>query len=223
MMPPGYALRPLESADYDRGLLQCLSQLSVVGPITRTEFMEQYTWMKTHPGYYAIVIHEVETDRIVGMGTLIVENKFLHHCGKVGHIEDIVVDDAMRGKRFGQRIIDTLKSVAESTGCYKVLLDCSEHNVAFYEKCGLKRKDVCMAFYFEPTLVRKEEEMDRENYKKYVRRSVSIHRDRYDDNDDNFAVTSPVVDRGHWGFSGLGSRPANEEAGEPHEEPEARV
>ena len=33
---------------------------------------------------------------------------------------------------------------AEEAGCYKVILDCSEDNVAFYTKCGLTRKEVQM-------------------------------------------------------------------------------
>lgn len=32
----------------------------------------------------------------------------------------------------------------QEAGCYKVILDCSEDNVPFYEKCGLTRKEVQM-------------------------------------------------------------------------------
>jgi hypothetical protein len=34
--------------------------------------------------------------------------------------------------------------VARGKGCYKVILDCADHNVAFYEKCGLTRKEIQM-------------------------------------------------------------------------------
>ena len=27
-------------------------------------------------------------------------------------------------------------------GCYKVILDCAEANIVFYEKCGLTRKEI---------------------------------------------------------------------------------
>lgn len=33
---------------------------------------------------------------------------------------------------------------ANARGCYKVILDCSEDNIAFYQKCGLERKEVQM-------------------------------------------------------------------------------
>ena len=30
--------------------------------------------------------------------------------------------------------------MAKQNGCYKVILDCSESNVGFYEKCGFDNK-----------------------------------------------------------------------------------
>lgn len=50
----------------------------------------------------------------------------------------------MEGKRS---IVDELVRRAEQEGCYKVILDCDESNVAFYAKCGLKTKGVQMAKY----------------------------------------------------------------------------
>ena len=35
-------------------------------------------------------------------------------------------------------------AVSQSQGCYKVILDCAEHNVDFYGKCGLSKKEVQM-------------------------------------------------------------------------------
>lgn len=34
--------------------------------------------------------------------------------------------------------------MSKESGCYKLILDCAEHNVAFYEKCGLTRKEIQM-------------------------------------------------------------------------------
>ncbi|KAF6252261.1 acyl-CoA N-acyltransferase, partial [Scenedesmus sp. NREL 46B-D3] len=82
--------------------------------------------------------------QLLGTACLIIERKFIHSCGKVGHIEDVVVDAAARGHKVGQRLIDELVCVAKQRGCYKVILDCAEHNIPFYEKCGLSRKEVQM-------------------------------------------------------------------------------
>jgi GNAT superfamily N-acetyltransferase len=58
--------------------------------------------------------------KIVGTGALIVERKFLHELGLVGHIEDIAVAKDQQGKKLGLRIIQALDYVAEQVGCYKV-------------------------------------------------------------------------------------------------------
>jgi glucosamine-phosphate N-acetyltransferase len=47
------------------------------------------------------------------------------------------------------RLVEELVAVAAQQGCYKVILDCSEDNQAFYEKCGLTRKEVQMVKYLD--------------------------------------------------------------------------
>lgn len=41
-------------------------------------------------------------------------------------------------------MIEALLDASKAQGCYKVILDCSEANAPFYEKCGLTRKEVQM-------------------------------------------------------------------------------
>ena len=50
-------------------------------------------------------------------------------------------------ERFPCRVINALIQHARDVGCYKVILDCSEQNIAFYEKCGLERKEVQMVTF----------------------------------------------------------------------------
>ena len=49
-------------------------------------------------------------------------------------------------RRFSKycRLIAALVDHAKKIGCYKVILDCSEENVAFYQKGGFERKEVQM-------------------------------------------------------------------------------
>jgi glucosamine-phosphate N-acetyltransferase len=56
---------------------------------------------------------------VVAAGSIIVERKFVHLNGLVGHIEDIAVDANQQGKKFGIKIIEALKYIGENTGCYK--------------------------------------------------------------------------------------------------------
>lgn len=98
--------------------------------------------------YYILVICDT-SGTVVGTGAVLVERKFIHNMGLVGHIEDIAVADHQQGKKLGLRIIQALDSVAERVGCYKSILDCSEANEGFYVKCGFKRAGLEMAHYYE--------------------------------------------------------------------------
>ena len=94
--------------------------------------------------YKIIVIYDVQQKRVIGCGSLILEKKFIRSLGVAGHIEDIVVKEGYRGKNLGLRLIEVLKLLAEDSKCYKVILDCSDKNVAFYQKCGFEKKGVQM-------------------------------------------------------------------------------
>ena len=69
--------------------------------------------------YFLLCIID-SSNAIVGTGALIVERKFIHQLGLVGHIEDIAVAKDQQGKKLGLRIIQALDFVAEKVGCYKV-------------------------------------------------------------------------------------------------------
>ncbi|KAI9319802.1 glucosamine 6-phosphate N-acetyltransferase-like protein [Dichotomocladium elegans] len=144
-LPPGYTLRPLRRDDYARGFIKVLGQLSITGQITQPMFEERFDLMKRLGTYFLVCIETSNT--IVACATLIVEHKFLHHCGQSAHIEDVVVDDTQRGKRLGIRLIDQLKYMSEELGCYKIILNCTQHNIPFYEKCDMKVAQVQMTRY----------------------------------------------------------------------------
>jgi GNAT superfamily N-acetyltransferase len=98
--------------------------------------------------YYILVVCD-SSNEVVGTGAVIVERKFIHNLGLVGHIEDIAVAKNQQGKKLGLRIIQALDYVAEKVGCYKSILDCSEANEGFYVKCGFRRAGLEMAHYYE--------------------------------------------------------------------------
>ena len=58
-----------------------------------------------------------------------------------------MVHEKARGKRLGKKIVTTLMALGKQLGCYKVVLDCSQDNVPFYEKCGFTPKEHQMAWY----------------------------------------------------------------------------
>ncbi|KAL7309238.1 Glucosamine-phosphate N-acetyltransferase-like protein [Mucor circinelloides] len=100
-LPPSYLIRPLKRDDDEKGFIELLSQLSIVGSITQESFKGRFDLLKQQGSTYIIVIEE--DNRIVACATLLVEYKFLRECGIVGHIEDVVVHDSQRGKKLGIR------------------------------------------------------------------------------------------------------------------------
>jgi glucosamine-phosphate N-acetyltransferase len=122
LLPEGYTARPLRRSDYYLGYLDVLRVLTTVGDISFEQWNERYDFMlRRNDEYYLLVICD-ETGRIVGTGSLIVERKFIHALGMVGHIEDIAVSKDQQGKKLGLRIIQALDHVAAKVGCYKVCI-----------------------------------------------------------------------------------------------------
>eukprot|EP00753_Platysulcus_tardus_P020853 PLAT8437.3.p2 GENE.PLAT8437.3~~PLAT8437.3.p2 ORF type:complete len:133 (-),score=39.23 PLAT8437.3:75-473(-) len=128
-----------------------MSGLTTVAPLSREEFVDRFRAMQRVPNtYYTIVIEDTSRNRLVAIGSIVKELKFIHSAGSIGHIEDIVVDSTMRGKRLGWRLIQALRYIGGRLMLYKIILDCSDDNVAFYKKCGFKRKGNEMAVYIPP-------------------------------------------------------------------------
>lgn len=51
--------------------------------------------------YFIVTIEDTTVSKVVATGTLVIERKFTHMTGRVGHIEDIVVDIDYRKKKLG--------------------------------------------------------------------------------------------------------------------------
>lgn len=139
-------LRKLELNDYFQPIFEILGQLSITGEnITYEEFEN---WLLELPSNHHIFILEVDS-KIVGMGTLFIESKIIHHFGKVGHIEDIVISKECRGRGYGKYLVEQLIEISRKNfNVYKVILNCSDSNIPFYENCGLKKNQNQMVQYF---------------------------------------------------------------------------
>jgi len=83
-------------------------------------------------------------DRIVGTASLIIEEKFIHSGGCSGHIEDVAVHRDFQKQGVGAALVRHLIEQARAAGCYKVILNCGEATVPFYERLGFRRHDIGM-------------------------------------------------------------------------------
>jgi len=85
---------------------------------------------------------------IIGTGTIVIEPKIIRGGKCVGHIEDIVVAEHMRGQGISHKLLDLLRMVAREKNCYKIILDCDPNVKDVYMKNGFDVKGVQMAHYF---------------------------------------------------------------------------
>lgn len=143
-LPFPYFLRPLSLNDYHKGYFNLLSQLSSSVVMSYDNFVDIFESMKANRAYYIIIVEDLESNKIVGTATLMIEQKFIHNGGKVGHIEDVVVDKECRGLNLGKHLISQLKDIGKKNGIYKCILDCTQENVGFYEKCDFTQNQIQM-------------------------------------------------------------------------------
>lgn len=144
-----FPIRKLEISDKKKGFIELLQQLTVCDSVSDREFEDRFQELTSYGDDHIIcVIEDDRLGKIIATGSVFVEKKFIRNCGKVGHIEDVVVDSSARGLQLGKTIIKYLTDHARSRGCYKVILDCSSENKVFYEKCGFKQKEIQMVKYF---------------------------------------------------------------------------
>lgn len=60
---------------------------------------------------------------------------------KTLYIDDLCVDQKVRGKHIGKELYEYVRKYAKSIGCYNVTLNVwagNDNAMKFYEKCGLK-------------------------------------------------------------------------------------
>lgn len=132
-----FILRDIESIDYDKKYLQLLPQLSIFTEFNMYKPFDNFI-TSLSPTHRIFVLEDLTTRQIVATTTLLIEPKIIHNFGKVGHIEDVIVDNVYRGKGLGKILVQKAMYAAKTEGCYKCILNCSPKNEAFYKKCGFE-------------------------------------------------------------------------------------
>jgi len=125
-------IRPLEQKELGNylRLLAFLSPTSVVTDPTVTTVWNQVQANLNHTIYGAW-----STTLLVGAITVYLEPKFIHKCGSVAHIEDLIVHPEYRGLKIGSKLVAYVKDRLPSQ-VYKISLNCRVELKPFYEKLG---------------------------------------------------------------------------------------
>ena len=154
-LPEGYFVRRVDEDDYE-GVVDTLKVLTTVGQVSKEQFasvVQYWDSVKLHNcsqgggtglKYNPLVIVETVTGEVAATGNIIIEQKLIHDCGLVGHVEDISVSEKHQGKKLGKCLIEQLTDIGMENGCYKIILDCDPKNIKFYEKCGYNEAGVEM-------------------------------------------------------------------------------
>lgn len=147
--------RTLVVDDYET-FLPLLRQLTKAPEVDRKSFARRVGLLSQRehrdhgddvPRQFCIVVERKIDKCIVATASLTLEYKFIRGLGVCGHIEDVVVDQTTRGSGLGKIVVNECVAIAKECGCYKVILDCAETNIGFYETMGFQRKEVQMAMY----------------------------------------------------------------------------
>jgi glucosamine-phosphate N-acetyltransferase len=126
-------LREILPEDYYNGYMDLLFEFSNYKK--EVTFEEFTTYINRHDQIRILVA--VDENRIVGAGTIFKLDKL--HNNPVGQIEDVIITESYRGKGIGKQIIDHLVKIGlDEMKCYKVILNCLDKNIRFYEKCGFE-------------------------------------------------------------------------------------
>lgn len=141
---PDILIREIEGRDLQNGFLESLDSLRKASDLDLSDAEKILAGISSNPDHKIFVAEAA--GRIVGSTTLLIERKFIHRGGKVGHIEDVAVTRGLQGNKIGERLVRFSLDYARNQGCYKTVLDCLDDVLGFYERLGFSRTAIGMRF-----------------------------------------------------------------------------
>jgi len=137
-------IREIEEDDLENGFLETLDFLRNASDLDKNKANEILKKIKQNSNH--IIYVAIDNKKIVGSTTLLIEQKFIHDGGLVGHIEDVVVRKDYEGKGIGIKLVTSMLERAKEKNCYKTILDCKDDVKQFYERIGFKRESNGMRY-----------------------------------------------------------------------------
>ena len=116
-------VRQIKEEDLFNGFLESLDSLRKASDIDNNKAKKILENIQSNPNH--VIFVATLDNKIVGSTTLLIEPKFIHEGGLVGHIEDVVVTKEKQGLGIGEKLIENSLDYAKNAGCYKTILDCT--------------------------------------------------------------------------------------------------
>lgn len=137
-------VRKIVESDLTNGFLESLDSLRQASSLDKKKAKDILKKINQNPDH--VIFVAIFKGKVIGATTLLIEQKFIHDGGKVGHIEDVVVSKEFQSKGIGVIIMQTVLEYAKNQGCYKTILDCDDMVKPFYEKIGFVRNSNGMRY-----------------------------------------------------------------------------
>ena len=141
---PEIEIREIKENDLENGFLETLDFLRKTSDLDKNKAKEILEKIKQNSNQ--IIQVAIDDKKIVGCITLLIEQKFIHDGGLVGHIEDVVVRKDYEGKGIGMKLVTSMLEYAKRKNCYKTILDCKDDVKQFYERIGFKHESNGMRY-----------------------------------------------------------------------------
>jgi glucosamine-phosphate N-acetyltransferase len=142
-------IRKLQFDDYNKNFGKLFQVLS---PSTEELSYETFVEFFHRHAHDNITFVMEEKNNIIATGKVFFEYKYARGGCVCAHIEDVIVHPDHQNKKLGRKMVEHLIEIAkQNEKVYKIILNCSEHNVAFYEKFGFRKTDkspFCLSLYF---------------------------------------------------------------------------
>lgn len=136
-----YIFRMLSKDDYEK-YLQLINEFR---PTIYTKEQFIYFLEENNKNIHIWVI-EINNE-LIASGTILYETKLIHNISLYAHIEDIIVSSKYRKNGYGLILLNELVDECKKNNSYKILLDCHEELITFYEKTKFKKNGSQMVIY----------------------------------------------------------------------------
>jgi len=148
MLREQFIIRKLELKDLTVEYFTLLQNLSIIslGDISEEKNLKFFN--KLDEEHQIWLVEDSVTQKIIGTGTILVENKLIRNYGRVGHLEDIVILPDYQSKGLGKMLVEHLCKIVEDLGCYKCVLNCDPELVSFYQKNNFTNNGINMRVNF---------------------------------------------------------------------------
>ena len=136
-----YTFRILSKNDYEQ-YFQLINEFRSTN-YTKEQFIH---FLEEENKNIHIWVIEINNE-LIASGTILYETKLIHNISLYAHIEDIIVSSKYRKNGYGLILLNELVDICKKNNSYKILLDCQEELIKFYEKSGFKKNGSQMVIY----------------------------------------------------------------------------